>query len=39
MGPAPTEQDELRLRSFARRIGLGSRDTEILRSEMIRLYR
>jgi hypothetical protein len=38
MGPAPTERDELRLRSFARRIGLGNRDTEILRSEMIRLY-
>jgi hypothetical protein len=36
--PAPTADQERRLTFFARRIGLGSRDTQILRSEMIRLY-
>lgn len=36
--PEPTEREEFRLSIFARRIGLGSRDTQILRSEMIRLY-
>ena len=36
--PAPTAREEPRLSTFARRIGLGGRDTQILRSEMIRLY-
>ena len=38
MPPEPTQREELRLSFFAKRIGLGSRDTQILRSEMIRLY-
>ena len=38
MPPAPTADQERRLTFFARLIGLGSRDTQILRSEMIRLY-